>query len=124
MPLSPRSRRNCRLLVVTAFSVLIGLLWPGRQVPAQEEKAAGSQAVPQRVSEEARPAAAVGGAGAKKEGYAISFPADDVEKGLREAAASVSEQARPLFHREPLGFDLGTIGRLREWIGCPWRSRI
>ena len=116
MPLSPRSRRNCRLLVVTAFSVLIGLLWPGRQVPAQEEKAAGSQAVPQRVSEEARPAAAVGGAGAKKEGYAISFPADDVEKGLREAAASVSEQARPLFHREPLGFDLGTIGRLREWI--------
>jgi len=45
----------------------------------------------------------------------ISFPAEDMEQGLWEAAAEVGEKARSLLEREPLGFDLGTIDRLRAW---------
>jgi small-conductance mechanosensitive channel len=43
-----------------------------------------------------------------------------MEEGLREAAAEVGEKARSLLDREPLGFDLGTIDRLRAWVlGLP-----
>lgn len=115
MLLSKRWRLNGLLLVVLAVAALIGLPSAGPVPAAQEEKAADSAAVPERTSEEARSAAA-GGAGASKEDHAISFPAEGMEKGLREAAAHMSEQARPLFQREPMGFDLGTIDRLREWV--------
>jgi len=50
-----------------------------------------------------------------EEDPSISFPAEDMEVGLREAAAEVGEKARSLLDREPLGFDLGTIDRLRAW---------
>jgi small-conductance mechanosensitive channel len=50
-----------------------------------------------------------------QEDPSISFPAEDMEQGLREAAAEVGEKARSLLDREPLGFDLGTIDRLRAW---------
>jgi len=71
-------------------------------------------------------AAVLGGDSEKKseesseEKHGISFPADEMEEGLWEAAAEVGEQARSLLGRRPLGFDLGTIDRLREWaMGLP-----
>jgi len=54
---------------------------------------------------------------------AISF-ASDMEQRMREEAARVGEElhkhAESLFQRTPLGFDLGTIDRLRHWaLGLP-----
>ena len=55
------------------------------------------------------------GSESSEEENGISFPAEDMEKGLREAAAEVGQQARSFLKRKPLGFDLGTIDRLKDW---------
>ena len=68
---------------------------------------------PAFAQEEVPPAGTAGTPG--QENPTISFPAGQMEAGLRQAAAEVGEQARSLLEREPLGFDLGTIHRLEDW---------
>jgi small-conductance mechanosensitive channel len=80
---------------------------------AQEGLAAGAAAFLGQGSEEK-------GSGSSEGKQGISFPAEDMEEGLRAAAAQVRGQARSLLERRPLGFDLGTIDRLKDWaIGLP-----
>ncbi len=58
-------------------------------------------------------------AGQGPEKPSISFPAADMEEGLRAAASQVGDLIetgrRSLLERKPLGFDLHTVDRLKDW---------
>ncbi len=97
-----------------ALAVALLILFPSSdRARAQLDLAAGAAAVLGGNSEEES-------AESGEEKHGISFPAGEMEEGLWEAAAEVGEQARSLLGRRPLGFDLSTIDRLREWaIGLP-----
>ncbi len=107
MSMSKRSLAGCRLLLALSVVTLLPLSSPApapaqavHDIEAALNPGKGSQEEPSKQEEEKQN---------------ISFPAEDMEKGLREAAAEVGQQARSLLHRQPLGFDLGTINRLKEW---------
>jgi small-conductance mechanosensitive channel len=112
MSTSTRPPAGRFLFLALALALLIFVPSPDR-ARAQIDLAAGAAAALGGNSEK-------GGSGSSKEQKGISFPADEMEEGLWEAAAEVGEQARSLLGRRPLGFDLGTIDRLREWaMGLP-----
>jgi small-conductance mechanosensitive channel len=110
---TPRGTPAGRFLFL-ALAVVLLIFFPSSDpAHAQVDLAAGADALLGGGSEE-------GGQESSKERRGISFPADEMEEGLWEAAAEVSEQARSLLGRRPLGFDLGTIDRLQDWtIGLP-----
>jgi small-conductance mechanosensitive channel len=102
-----------RLLVLALAGALLIFFPPPDHARAQADLAAGAAALLGQGSEEK-------GSESSKEKPGISFPAEDMEEGLREAAAEVGQQARSFLGRRPLGFDLGTIDRLKDWaVGLP-----
>ena len=106
----PRSRRipaGCCLFLALSIATLISFPSHARTL-AQEAHDLEAAVTPGKQSKE-EPSES------EEKKQNISFPAEDMEKGLREAAAEVGQQARSLLHRQPLGFDLGTIDRLKEW---------
>ena len=112
MSTSRRTPAGRFLFLSLAVALLIFFPSPDR-ARAQMDLAAGAAALLGQGSEEK-------GSESSEEKKGISFPADEMEEGLWEAAAEVGEQARSLLGRRPLGFDLGTIDRLREWaMGLP-----
>ena len=112
MSTSRRTPADCFLFLALAVALLTFFPLP-HHARAQEGLVAGAAALLGQGSEEKDP-------GSSEEKQGISFPAADMEEGLREAAADVGEQARSLLGRRPLGFDLGTIDRLQDWaVGLP-----
>jgi hypothetical protein len=102
-----------RLLFLALAGALLIFLPSPHHARAQVDLAAGAAALLGQGSEEK-------GSESSKEKPGISFPAADMEEGLREAAAEVGQQARSFLGRRPLGFDLGTIDRLKDWaVGLP-----
>jgi small-conductance mechanosensitive channel len=107
MSFSKRTPAVGFLLLALAVALLIFVLSP-HQARAQVDLAAGAAALLGQGPEEK-------GSESGEERKGISFPAEDMEEGLWEAAAEVRVHARSLLDRKPLGFDLGTIDRLQEW---------
>ena len=114
MSLSRRTPAGRFLFLALAVALLIFFPSPDH-ARAQVDLAAGAAALLGQGSEEK-------GSESSEEKQGISFPAEDMEEGLREAAAEVGEQARSFLGRRPLGFDLGTIDRLKDWaVGLPMK---
>ena len=112
MSTSTRSPAGRFLFLALTAILLIFFPSPDR-ARAQLDLAAGVAAALGGNSEE-------GSSKASEEQKGISFPADEMEEGLWEAAAEVGQQARSFLGRRPLGFDLGTIDRLKDWaVGLP-----
>ncbi len=107
MSTSMRYLAGCFFFVALSIALLI-CAPAGEYARAQEGLIPGAAAVLGEGSqeEESKPV---------EEEHGISFPAADMEEGLWEAAAEVGEQARSLLERRPLGFDLGTVDRLKDW---------
>lgn len=106
----PSHKKGVRFLLLALwFASTVCFSSPGPALAQEEARDAGAAAAPGQ--EKSREGPSDPGSG--KPG--ISFPAEDMEEGLREAAAAMGEQARSLLEREPLGFDLGTVDRLQDW---------
>jgi small-conductance mechanosensitive channel len=112
MPWPKQSRYGCLLVVVVTLSTALRVLSPAPDLAlAQEGPKTGPAAV---LASGSKGTGAEAEPDTSEDTEGISFPAEDMEEGLRKAAAEVGEQARSLLVRRPLGFDLGTIERLRD----------
>ncbi len=118
-----QTKRATPVLLSVALWVLLAVFFASSDgARAQEGLVEGARTLLGQGAEEEKKAKEEGAEAATPTGEerGISFPAGDMEEGLREAAAEVGEQALSLLVRRPLGFDLGTIDRLKDWaIGLP-----